>query len=169
MRAISLKRPVQGATFDMTPAPQLSYNSPVGDLTLSEDDGAIVALDFGRGMTQTRTALLDAAVQQLAAYFDGSLTRFDLPLAPHGTDFRKKVWDLMRDIPYGATRSYADLARDLDSAPRAIGGACGANPIPVIIPCHRVLAAGGRLGGYSGGEGAATKVALLRLEGALAL
>jgi methylated-DNA-[protein]-cysteine S-methyltransferase len=75
----------------------------------------------------------------------------------------------MRAIPYGSTRSYADLARDLDSAPRAIGGACGANPIPVIIPCHRVLAAGGRLGGYSGGEGAATKVALLRLEGALAL
>jgi methylated-DNA-[protein]-cysteine S-methyltransferase len=153
----------------MTPAPQLSYNSPVGDLTVSEDDGAIVALDFGRGMTQTPTPLLDEAVKQLAAYFEGSLTRFDLPLAPHGTAFRRKVWDLMRAIPYGSTRSYADLARDLDSAPRAIGGACGANPIPVIIPCHRVLAAGGRLGGYSGGEGAATKVALLRLEGALAL
>jgi methylated-DNA-[protein]-cysteine S-methyltransferase len=153
----------------MTPAPQLSYNSPVGDLTVSEDDGAIVALDFGRGMTQTPTPLLDEAVKQLAAYFEGSLTRFDLPLAPHGTAFRRKVWDLMRAIPYGSTRSYADLARNLDSAPRAIGGACGANPIPVIIPCHRVLAAGGRLGGYSGGEGAATKVALLRLEGALAL
>lgn len=153
----------------MTPAPQLTYNAPVGDLTVSEDDGAIVALDFGRGMTQTHTPLLDEAVKQLAAYFEGSLTRFDLPLAPHGTAFRRKVWDLMRAIPYGSTRSYADLARDLDSAPRAIGGACGANPIPVIIPCHRVLATGGRLGGYSGGEGAATKVALLRLEGALAL
>jgi methylated-DNA-[protein]-cysteine S-methyltransferase len=67
----------------MTPAPQLSYNSPVGDLTVSEDDGAIVALDFGRGMTQTPTPLLDEAVKQLAAYFEGSLTRFDLPLAPH--------------------------------------------------------------------------------------
>jgi methylated-DNA-[protein]-cysteine S-methyltransferase len=153
----------------MTPAPQLSYNSPVGDLTVSEDDGAIVALDFGRGMTQTPTPLLDEAVKQLAAYFEGSLTRFDLPLAPHGTAFRRKVWDLMRAIPYGSTRSYADLARDLDSAPRAIGGACGANPNPVNIPSHRVFAAGGRLGGYSGGEGAATKVALLRLEGALAL
>ncbi len=72
-------------------------------------------------------------------------------------------------IPYGGTCAYADLARDLNSAPRAIGGACGANPIPVIIPCHRVLAAGGKLGGYSGGEGLDTKIALLRLEGALAL
>ena len=153
----------------MKPAPQLSYPSPVGNLTVSEDNGAIVALDFGRGMTQTRTALLDAAVAQLAAYFDGSLTRFDLPLNPHGTAFQKKVWHLMVAIPYGGTRAYADLARDLNSAPRAIGGACGANPIPVIIPCHRVLAAGGKLGGYSGGEGLDTKIALLRLEGALAL
>ncbi len=153
----------------MKPAPQLSYPSPVGDLTVSEDNGALVALDFGRGMTQTRTALLDAALAQLAAYFDGSLTRFDLPLNPHGTAFQKKVWHLMVAIPYGGTRAYADLARDLSSAPRAIGGACGANPIPVIIPCHRVLAAGGKLGGYSGGEGLDTKIALLRLEGALAL
>ena len=153
----------------MKPAPQLSYPSPVGNLTVSEDNGAIVALDFGRGMTQTRTALLDAAVAQLAAYFDGSLTRFDLPLNPHGTAFQKKVWHLMVAIPYGGTCAYVDLARDLNSAPRAIGGACGANPIPVIIPCHRVLAAGGKLGGYSGGEGLDTKIALLRLEGALAL
>jgi methylated-DNA-[protein]-cysteine S-methyltransferase len=153
----------------MTPAPQLSYPSPVGDLTVSEDDGAIVALDFGRGMMQTHTALLDEAVAQLAAYFDGGLTGFDLPLNPHGTDFQKKVWDLMQAIPYGGTRAYADLARDLKSAARAVGGACGANPIPVIIPCHRVLAAGGKMGGFSGGEGIPTKVALLRLEGAIAL
>ncbi len=153
----------------MTPAPQLSYPSPVGDLTVSEDEGAIVALDFGRGMTQTRTALLDEAVAQLAAYFDGSLAAFDLPLNPHGTVFQKKVWELMRAIPYGGTRAYADLARDLNSAARAVGGACGANPIPVIIPCHRVLAAGGKMGGFSGGEGIPTKVALLRLEGAIAL
>lgn len=153
----------------MTPAPQLSYPSPVGDLTVSEDEGAIVALDFGRGMTQTRTALLDEAVAQLAAYFDGSLSAFDLPLNPHGTEFQKKVWELMRAIPYGGTRAYADLARDLNSAARAVGGACGANPIPVIIPCHRVLAAGGKMGGFSGGEGIPTKLALLRLEGAIAL
>jgi methylated-DNA-[protein]-cysteine S-methyltransferase len=153
----------------MTPAPQLSCPSPVGDLTVSEDDGAIVSLDFGRGMTQTRTGLLDEAVVQLAAYFDGTLSEFDLPLNPHGTAFQKNVWELMRAIPYGGTRAYADLARDLKSAARAVGGACGANPIPVIIPCHRVLAAGGKMGGFSGGEGIPTKVALLRLEGAIAL
>ncbi len=153
----------------MTPAPQLFWPSPVGDLTVSEDDGAIVSLDFGRGMTQTHTALLNTAVEQLAAYFDGSLTRFDLPLNPHGTAFQQRVWELMVAIPYGGTRAYDDLARDLSSAPRAVGGACGANPIPVIIPCHRVLAAGGKMGGYSGGEGLPTKIALLRLEGALAL
>lgn len=153
----------------MTPAPQLSCPSPVGDLTVSEDGGAIVALDFGRGMTQTRTALLDEAVAQLTAYFDGSLSEFDLPLNPHGTPFQKNVWDLMCAIPYGGMRAYADLARDLKSAARAVGGACGANPIPVIIPCHRVLAAGGKMGGFSGGEGIPTKVALLRLEGAIAL
>ena len=154
----------------MTPAPQLSCPSPVGDLTVSEDGGAIVALDFGRGMTQTRTALLDEAVAQLTAYFDGALSEFDLPLNPHGTPIsRKNVWDLMCAIPYGGTRAYADLARDLKSAARAVGGACGANPIPVIIPCHRVLAAGGKMGGFSGGEGIPTKVALLRLEGAIAL
>jgi len=153
----------------MTPAPQLSCPSPVGDLTVSEDGGAIVALDFGRGMTQTRTALLDDAVAQLTAYFDGSLSEFNLPLNPHGTPFQKNVWDLMCAIPYGGMRAYADLARDLKSAARAVGGACGANPIPVIIPCHRVLAAGGKMGGFSGGEGIPTKVALLRLEGAIAL
>ena len=153
----------------MTPAPQLSCPSPVGDLTVSEDDGAIVSLDFGRGMTQTRTALLDNAVAQLTAYFDGAMTDFDLPLSPHGTAFQKSVWDLMRAIPYGWTRAYADLARDLKSAARAVGGACGANPIPVIIPCHRVLAAGGKMGGFSGGDGIPTKGALLRLEGAITL
>jgi methylated-DNA-[protein]-cysteine S-methyltransferase len=120
-------------------------------------------------MTQTRTALLDNAVAQLTAYFDGAMTDFDLPLSPHGTAFQKSVWDLMRAIPYGWTRAYADLARDLKSAARAVGGACGANPIPVIIPCHRVLAAGGKMGGFSGGDGIPTKVALLRLEGAIAL
>ena len=153
----------------MTPAPQLTCPSPVGDLTVSENDGTIVSLDFGRGMTQTRSALLDDAVAQLTAYFDGALTDFDLPLSPHGTAFQKSVWDLMRAIPYGWTRAYADLARDLESASRAVGGACSANPIPVIIPCHRVLAAGGKIGGFSGGEGIPTKIALLRLEGAIAL
>ena len=89
-----------------------------------------------------------------------------LPLAPAGSPFEKRVWSAMQKIPYGETRCYGDLASDIRSAPRAVGGACGKNPIPIVIPCHRVLAKAG-LGGYSGAGGLDTKQALLRLEGAL--
>jgi methylated-DNA-[protein]-cysteine S-methyltransferase len=146
---------------------QLSLHSPVGDLTLSEDDGAIVALDWGWGAAQTPTPLLQEAKRQLERYFDGALTAFDLPLRPHGTAFRHRVWTAMGRIPYGATRSYGQLAAEVGGPARAVGGACGANPIPILIPCHRVLAAHGSLGGYSGEGGVETKAFLLRLEGAL--
>ncbi|CAH0144180.1 methylated-DNA--[protein]-cysteine S-methyltransferase [Roseomonas sp. CECT 9278] len=145
--------------------PQLSLHTPLGDLTVSEEDGAIVALDWGRGRDQDATPLLLRARDQLQDYFDGIRTGFDLPLAPHGTAFRRKVWDALRTIPAGQTRSYLDIARQVGCrAPRAIGQANGANPIPILIPCHRVVAADGTLGGYSGGEGAATKRYLLDLE-----
>ncbi len=144
--------------------PQLSLHSPFGELTLSEEDGAIVALDWGRGRDQEATPLLRRACAQLQDYFDGLRDAFDLPLNPAGTPFRLRVWEAMRAIPPGETRSYAELARALGSAPRAVGQACGANPIPILIPCHRVVAADGSLGGYSGGEGLATKRFLLELE-----
>ncbi len=147
--------------------PQLSLHSPIGDLTLSEDDGAIVALDWGWGCLQQPTPLLAAAKAQLEAYFDGTRTAFDLPLRPAGTAFQHRVWQAMAAIPFGAVRRYADLAAALGSAPRAVGGACGRNPIPILIPCHRVVAAKGGLGGYSGMDGLDTKKFLLRLEGAL--
>lgn len=148
--------------------PQLTCLTPLGEVTLSEEDGAIVALDWGRGRDQDRTPLLRRAVAQLQDWFDDPATRFDLPLAPHGTAFRQRVWQALRDIPAGETRSYGELARLLGSAARAIGQANGANPIPILIPCHRVLAAGGALGGYSGGEGPATKLWLLNHEKRLA-
>lgn len=144
--------------------PQLSLLTNLGDLTISEDDGAIVALDWGRGRDQEETPLLRRARDQLQAYFDGKRLSFDLPLAPHGSDFQKRVWSALCAIPPGETRSYADIARAIGSAPRAVGGANGANPIPIIIPCHRVVAADGSLGGYSGGDGPATKRFLLDLE-----
>jgi methylated-DNA-[protein]-cysteine S-methyltransferase len=144
--------------------PQLSLLTNLGDLTISEDDGAIVALDWGRGRDQEETPLLRRARDQLQAYFDGKRLSFDLPLAPHGSDFQKRVWAALCAIPPGETRSYADIARAIGSAPRAVGGANGANPIPIIIPCHRVVAADGSLGGYSGGDGPATKRFLLDLE-----
>lgn len=144
---------------------QLSLHTPLGDLTVSEEDGAIVALDWGHGRDQTETPLLKRARDQLQDYFDGTRTAFDLPLAPHGTDFQRRVWDALLRIPSGETRSYLDIAREVGCrAPRAIGQANGANPIPILIPCHRVVAADGSLGGYSGGEGEATKLYLLDLE-----
>jgi methylated-DNA-[protein]-cysteine S-methyltransferase len=144
--------------------PQLTCLTPLGDVTVSEEGGAIVALDWGRGRDQDRTPLLLAAVAQLQAYFDGQRSDFALPLAPHGSPFQRRVWDALRAIPPGETRSYGDLARELGSAARAIGQANGSNPIPILIPCHRVVAANGRLGGYSGGDGASTKRWLLAHE-----
>lgn len=146
---------------------QLSLHSPVGDLTVSEDDGAIVSVDWGWGALQTETPLLVEAKRQLDLYFDGDLETFDLPLRPHGSAFRKQVWDAMLRIPYGSTETYGKIAAEVGVPARAVGGACGANPIPIIIPCHRVLAANGGMGGYSGEGGVETKVFLLRLEGAL--
>ena len=146
------------------PMPQLTCLTPLGDMTLSEEDGAIVALDWGRGRDQTHTPLLTEATRQLQDYFDARRTGFDLPLAPHGSPFQRRVWAALRDIPPGEVRSYGDLARTLASSARAVGQANGANPIAILIPCHRVVGAGGELGGYSGGEGPATKRWLLDHE-----
>lgn len=142
--------------------------SPFGPLTLFADQNQIVALDWGQGtvMPGTIPEVLTDAKAQLAAYFDGRLKVFDLPLAPRGTPYQRRVWDCLRGIPFGETRTYGDIAKTIGSAPRAIGGACGANPIPILIPCHRVLGTNGALGGYSGDGGIATKATLLRHEGA---
>lgn len=145
--------------------PQLSLHTPLGDLTLSEEDGAIVALDWGRGRDRAETPLLLRARDQLQDYFDGTRLAFDLPLAPFGTAFQRRVWEALCAIPAGQTRSYRDIAEAVGCrAARAIGQANGANPIPILIPCHRVVAADGSLGGYSGGDGAVTKRYLLDLE-----
>jgi methylated-DNA-[protein]-cysteine S-methyltransferase len=99
----------------------------------------------------------------MQAYFDGALRRFDLPLALAGTAYRQRVWQALADIPYGQTRTYQQIAAAAGGSPRSIGGANGANPAPIIIPCHRVVATTG-VGGYSGGDGIATKRFLLTLE-----
>ena len=152
----------------------LLVDSPVGPLVLREERGRIVGLDWadaGRGGRPTRTAsrpgspLLRRAATQLAQYFAGRRRAFDLPLDPGGTAFQKSVWETMRGIPFGATRTYGDLARALDTSPRAVGQACGRNPIAILVPCHRIVASAGALGGYSGRGGIATKKLLLTLEG----
>lgn len=145
----------------------LAYNSPVGPLTLFEEDGRIIAVEWGwpPETDEPPAPVLEQARDQLDAYFEGKRTQFDLPLDPMGTPFQKKVWQALAAIPFGATRSYGELAVELGTAPRALGGACGRNPIPILIPCHRVLAADRSLGGYSGMDGIDTKRFLLQLEG----
>jgi methylated-DNA-[protein]-cysteine S-methyltransferase len=140
-------------------------DSPVGHLTITATAEAVVSIGWGGEPSSGPNALLIEAQRQLEAYFAGRLTRFDLPLKPAGARFDQRVWEAMRQIPFGQTRTYGELAMAVGSAPRAIGGACGKNPIPIVTPCHRVLARGG-LGGYSGGAGLPTKTWLLDLEGA---
>ena len=109
--------------------------------------------------------VLAEAFAHLERYFDGQPLPDDLPLRPAGTPYQQGVWRAIAAIPFAATRSYADLARELSSGPRAIASACARNPLPLFIPCHRVVGSSGGLGGYSGGDGLATKKALLALEG----
>lgn len=149
--------------------------SPVGVLTLVASAEALRAVlwegDIGRvplpAMSEDRddNALLRAAEIQLCEYFSGQRTAFDLPLAFHGTEFQKKVWTALLAIPFGETRSYMQIAREIGSpaAVRAVGAANGKNPISIIAPCHRVIGANGGLTGFAGGL--AAKEFLLAHEG----
>jgi methylated-DNA-[protein]-cysteine S-methyltransferase len=142
--------------------------TPIGPLTIELDDDALTLLEFGAIGKATpggpARGVGAETARQLAAYFAGKLRQFDLPLRAEGTPFRKKVWQALRAVPYGQTRSYGEIAHAVDSAPRAVGGACGANPIAIIVPCHRIVGAGGWIGGFSGGDGCATKNILLEHE-----
>ena len=144
--------------------PCLSLRSPLGPLTLREEDGSIVSLDWYWTNATEESGLLALAREQLTEYFDGNRTCFALPLTPVGTAFQRSVWSAMRDIPFGEVQSYGDLAKRLRTAPRAVGSACGRNPLPILIPCHRVVGASGALTGYSGGDGLVTKKFLIDLE-----
>lgn len=145
--------------------PSAVMESPVGRLGLFEQDGALVRLGWSPGPHCEATALLNEAVKQLEAYFAGELRVFDLPMAPAGSPFQQQVYAAMSAIPFGQTRTYGEIAADLKTFGQPVGQACGSNPIAIVIPCHRVLAAGGT-GGYSGANGVETKIALLRHEDA---
>ncbi len=141
----------------------IALDSPVGRLTVTASTDAIVSVGWYDSAEGEPSDLLVEARRQLEAYFERRLSSFDLPLLIEGSSFDKRVWTAMRRIPHGQTRSYGELAMEVGSAPRAIGGACGRNRIPIIIPCHRVLGRNG-LGGFSGGTGLPTKRLLLELE-----
>ena len=147
--------------------PVASFDTPIGPLSVEERDGAIVRVGW-RHEGAERSDLLDRAINQLREYFHDGREVFDLPLQVDGSDFQRAVCDAMLAIPFGETRTYGDIARDLGAPPQPVGNACGGNPIPVIIPCHRVLAANS-LGGFSGMGGVETKVELLKHERAAGL
>jgi methylated-DNA-[protein]-cysteine S-methyltransferase len=149
-------------------------DSPIGELRIVEHDGAITAIEFTpyrdlngrpRGERDDAHPVLRETTRQLRAYFDRDLKEFDLPLAPVGTDFQKSVWEQLLGIGYGDTASYGEIAKRLGksiAASRAVGLANGSNPIPIVIPCHRVIGADGSLTGYAGGV--ERKQTLLELE-----
>ena len=143
----------------------LTLSAPWGGaLTLWETDGALTQLTFSAAEGTAETPLLLEAKTQLLSYFSGNLRAFSLPLAPRGTAFQRAVWDTLLSIPYGATCTYAALAEAAGHprAYRAAGTANGKNPLPIFIPCHRVIRTGGAIGGYAGGL--AAKKFLLELE-----
>jgi methylated-DNA-[protein]-cysteine S-methyltransferase len=149
-------------------------NSPVGELRIVANDGAITQIEFSpfresdgrpRGDRDDQHPVLVEACRQLAAYFERDLKEFDLPLAPLGSDFQQRVWEQLRGIGYGETASYGEIAARLgktNAASRAVGLANGRNPIPIVIPCHRVIGSTGTLTGYAGGL--ERKQVLLSLE-----
>ncbi|MES1201563.1 MAG: methylated-DNA--[protein]-cysteine S-methyltransferase [Pseudomonadota bacterium] len=151
---------------------RFDYASPVDVLTLIADDAALCAVYFENNKhgappddaKRGTNKVIDETRRQLDAYFAGKRKSFDLPLAPRGTPFQLKVWQALRGIPYGLTRSYGQIAAEVGApqASRAVGAANGRNPIPVIVPCHRVIGANGSLTGFGGGM--ERKRFLLQLE-----
>ncbi len=150
------------------------FDSPVGRLLLAGDGDSLIQVCFQSGPHPRQpaddwiaaAAPFRLAIRQLGEYFAGERRRFELPLAPQGTEFQRRVWRALTEIPYGKTVSYGELARRIGkpSAPRAVGLANGANPLPIIVPCHRVIGADGSLTGFGGGLPIKRK--LLALEGA---
>ena len=138
--------------------------SPFGPLSITEEAGAITRVDWKKPEIVGTSDLLTEAARQIALYFAGELRVFDLPLRPKGDTFQQSVCNAMLQIPYGETTTYGAIAKALDTYGQPVGKACGGNSIPIIIPCHRVLAADG-IGGYSGDGGVERKMELLKLEG----
>ncbi|MBA6390306.1 methylated-DNA--[protein]-cysteine S-methyltransferase [Colwellia sp. BRX10-3] len=150
-----------------------TYQSPLGEIVLTANEKGLSALAFQTGQSPiTITGLTEnnskftEVIQQLTEYFAGNRKHFDLPLAPEGTNFQKKVWQALTEIPCGDTKSYGWIAKSINNekAVRAVGTANGANPIALIVPCHRVIGSNGKLTGYAGGL--ALKAKLLMHEGA---
>jgi len=160
-------------TLDIIPDYLLRIDSPIGRIQLTSDGTAVTTLLIERDgalpldhLPDRTTPVLELAATQLAEYFAGTRRDFDVPVALTGTEFQKSVWKELSSLGWGEVVSYGDIghATGRATAGRAVGGAVGANPNPIIVPCHRVLASNGRITGYSGGNGIPTKVWLLEHE-----
>ncbi|MDD9911920.1 MAG: methylated-DNA--[protein]-cysteine S-methyltransferase [Alphaproteobacteria bacterium] len=156
------------------PLPDTAYSqlveTPVGSLFLGANNAALTHLAWAKelplGFVENPNTVTEQAAQQLKEYFSNERQSFDIKLElEEGTDFQKSVWQEIATIPLGKTVTYKNIADKLDSAPRAVGGAVGANPIPIIVPCHRVVGEKGMITGFSGGDGIPTKIKLLEHEG----
>lgn len=167
------------AAPDTPPIAVRKLRTPVGTLEVAASSGCLLQIAvtsgrettpfdhwlWGRFVHRKPTPALLTALRQLREYFDGKRKRFDIALDPGGTAFQRRVWEFLLEIPYGETISYAELATRAGGVARAVGGAVGANPLPIVIPCHRVIGADGSLTGYGGGL--RMKIWLLRHEGVL--
>ncbi len=165
---ITMERPTTTATFVRR------IESPIGRIEITSNGTAVTSLAIEKDgwlpfadQPENSTAVLERAAEQLEEYFAGERHQFDLPVDVTGTEFQKQIWSKLVELEWGEVASYGELglATGRPTAGRAVGGAVGANPIPIIVPCHRVLASGGRITGYSAGEGIATKAWLLDHEG----
>lgn len=147
---------------------QITIDTPVGALTLTSNGDAITRVAWRGREDSTRhnqsDDVLEFAAVELDAYFSGRLTSFTAPVHLEGSKLQLGVWEVMRAIPFGQVLTYGDVAHAVGSEPQAVGTACSQNPIPVIVPCHRVVGAGGKLTGFSGGNGIETKSFLLDHE-----
>ena len=143
-----------------------TIDSPFGPITFTVEEGLVTRVKFepGEDNFDGGDPVMAETARQLREYAAAARFSFDLPLAPAFSDFQSQIRRCMIAIPYGDMRTYGELAKELGSASQAVGQACGANPMPIIVPCHRVVASGGKIGGFSGGDGAPTKKKLLNHE-----
>ena len=153
----------------MTEVATRCFDSPIGNIYLEARNNKVVFLTMGGSKVADagQASVLDLAQQQLTEYFKGNSKTLDFPVEANGTEFQKAVWQQIAEIPFGETKTYGEIAEAIGrpKAVRAVGGAVGSNPVPLVIGCHRVLGAAGKITGYSGGDGLPTKRWLLTLEG----
>lgn len=146
--------------------PSISINTFIGRIVITETGGKISSLSWAKtSVTSMGSDLLKCAKKQLEQYLKGERKIFDLPFNPKGNLNMRQIWSAISQIEWGKTMTYGEVGKNTKHSPRLIGRACSINPIPIFIPCHRILAAGHRIGGYSGDGGIETKRKLLQLEG----